>query len=106
MQYPSTRRSVSDGLFYTILGLVIIILVIAFGQQLIHVYFDHWAPRRGGVGYDNFGWGILHGFFVPLDFLVSLFSDNLTFYQPHGTGNWYDFGFLLGAGILLRALTD
>ena len=49
----------------------------------------------------GFGLGIWHGFIVPITFLISLFGDSVTVYEVHNTGNWYDIGFLLGAGILV-----
>ena len=44
--------------------------------------------------------GLFHGFIAPFSFLVSLFDDNITMYAVHNNGNWYDLGFVLGAGIL------
>lgn len=45
--------------------------------------------------------GLWHGLFVPITFFVSLFADDVTIYEVHNNGGWYDFGFLLGAGALL-----
>ena len=36
----------------------------------------------------------------PVTFVISLFTDNVNLYEVHNNGNWYDFGFVLGAGIL------
>ena len=44
--------------------------------------------------------GLWHGIIAPITFIISLFSDNVSIYEVHNTGNWYDFGFVLGAGIL------
>ncbi len=30
----------------------------------------------------------------------SLFNEHVSIYEVHNDGNWYDFGFVLGAGIL------
>jgi len=30
---------------------------------------------------------------------MSLFTDNVNLYEVHNDGNWYDFGFVLGAGM-------
>lgn len=43
------------------------------------------------------GWW--HGFIAPWSFIGSLFSNNIAVYAVNNTGGWYDFGFLLGAGI-------
>jgi len=48
----------------------------------------------------GFWLGLWHGFISPVTFVISLFSDNVNLYEVHNNGNWYDFGFVLGAGIL------
>jgi len=48
----------------------------------------------------GFWWGLLHGFIVPFAFIISLFNDSVSIYEVHNNGGWYDFGFVLGAGIL------
>lgn len=45
--------------------------------------------------------GIWHGAIVIVTFIISLFSDNVSIYEVHNNGGWYNFGFLLGAGIAL-----
>jgi hypothetical protein len=45
--------------------------------------------------------GLWHGVIAPVTFIISLFTDNVNLYEVHNNGNWYDFGFVLGAGILL-----
>lgn len=44
--------------------------------------------------------GLWHGFIAPFSFFVSLFVDDVAIYAFNNTGGWYDFGFVLGAGIL------
>jgi len=44
--------------------------------------------------------GLWHGIVSPITFIISLFTRNVQFYEVHNNGNWYDFGFVLGAGIL------
>lgn len=48
----------------------------------------------------GFWFGLWHGVIAPITFFVSLFTDGINVYEVHNTGNWYDFGFVLGAGIL------
>jgi len=48
----------------------------------------------------GFWLGLWHGIIAPVTFVISLFTDNVNFYEIHNNGNWYDFGFVLGAGIL------
>ncbi|MCP4228301.1 MAG: hypothetical protein GY773_33540 [Actinomycetia bacterium] len=49
----------------------------------------------------GFWLGLWHGIIAPITFVVSLFSDTVSVYEVHNTGGWYDFGFLLGAGVFL-----
>ena len=44
--------------------------------------------------------GAIHGVIAPISFFLSLFMDNVAIYDVHNNGGWYDFGFVLGAGIL------
>lgn len=44
--------------------------------------------------------GLWHGIIAPLSFFGSLFIDNVAMYAVNNNGGWYDFGFVLGAGIL------
>ncbi len=56
------------------------------------------APAEGDVA--GFWLGIWHGIIAPITFIISLFTENVNFYEVHNNGGWYDFGFVLGAGIL------
>lgn len=44
--------------------------------------------------------GLWHGFIAPLSFIGSLIDDDIAMYAVNNNGGWYDFGFVLGAGIL------
>ena len=44
--------------------------------------------------------GLWHGIIAPVTFIVSLFSDKVHMYEVHNSGNWYNFGFLLGVIII------
>jgi hypothetical protein len=48
----------------------------------------------------GFWLGLWHGIIAPVTFVISLFTDNVNLYEVHNNGNWYDLGFVLGAGIL------
>ena len=48
----------------------------------------------------GFFWGLWHGIIAPVSFIGSLFMDDVAMYAVNNTGGWYDFGFVLGAGIL------
>ena len=48
----------------------------------------------------GFWGGLWHGIVAPFAFIGSLFSDDIAMYTLNNNGGWYDFGFVLGAGIL------
>ena len=47
--------------------------------------------------------GLWHGVISPFTFIITLFTDDVSLYEVHNNGNWYDFGFALGAGILFSS---
>jgi len=49
----------------------------------------------------GFWLGVWHGLIAPVTFIVSLFSDMVGIYDVHNSGSWYNFGFVLGAGLFL-----
>ncbi len=55
--------------------------------------------REGDVA--GFWLGLWQGIIVPITFVVSLFNDRVNVYEVHNNGGWYNFGFVLGAGVLL-----
>jgi hypothetical protein len=44
--------------------------------------------------------GLWQGLILPISFIISLFTNSVSIYDVHNNGNWYDFGFVLGALIL------
>lgn len=44
--------------------------------------------------------GLVHGFTILFSFIGSLFTDVRIYAFPN-SGGWYDFGYLIGAGIFL-----
>lgn len=44
--------------------------------------------------------GLFHGFIAPFTVFLAIFTD-IQMYASPNTGNWYDFGFLLGASCIL-----
>ena len=49
----------------------------------------------------GFWLGLWHGIIAPVTFVISLFADDVNIYEVHNNGNWYDFGFFVGFGVLL-----
>ena len=54
--------------------------------------------RSGDVA--GFWVGLWHGIIAPITFLISLFAGKVNVYEVHNNGNWYNLGFVIGAGIL------
>jgi len=54
---------------------------------------------RVGTTYGFLG-GLWHGIIAPVGFVLSIFFDGIAMYAVNNNGGWYDFGFVLGAGIL------
>ncbi len=55
------------------------------------------AALREKVGFWH---GLWHGFISPISFFISLLDADVSMYAIYNNGGWYDFGFVLGAGIL------
>lgn len=54
------------------------------------------------TGHSSGFWaGLWHGIIMPITFVVSLFTDGVNIYDVHNNGGWYNFGYVLGAGVLL-----
>ena len=49
----------------------------------------------------GFWLGLWHGFITPFTFVISLFSSSVGIYEAHNNGGWYNFGFLIGASVML-----
>lgn len=56
------------------------------------------AAVREPVG---FWYGLWHGIICPFSFIASLFDTDVAIYAIYNNGAWYDFGFVLGAAMLL-----
>ena len=62
------------------------------------------APNNDRFAEDRpagFWAGIWHGLICWITFFISLFTDSVAVYEVHNNGGWYNFGFLLGATIIL-----
>ena len=85
------RRSLAMA---ALVGLVLLLAACAAGPN----------PAMGAAGdagsVAGFWQGLWHGIISPVTFVISLFTEDVSIYEVHNNGNWYDFGFVLGAGIL------
>lgn len=57
------------------------------------------ADDEGKVA--GFWKGLWHGFLAPVTFIISIFTSRVRFYEVHNSGFWYNFGFVLAAGLFL-----
>lgn len=48
----------------------------------------------------GFWFGLWNGMTAPFSFIFSLIFDNISMYAVNNNGGWYNFGFVLGSGIL------
>jgi hypothetical protein len=54
----------------------------------------------------GFWMGLWHGMISIITFFISLFSSNVSVYEVHNSGGWYNFGFLLGLGAFAGAASS
>jgi len=76
------------------LYLVVVVLVLSGCADVTNIDACRQAEPYGFLG------GLWHGFIAPVSFIISLFVDSVAMYAVNNNGGWYDFGFVLGAGIL------
>ncbi len=55
---------------------------------------------RFGESPAGFWAGLWHGLISPITFIIGLFSQAVRIYEVSNTGNWYDFGFLIGVVVI------
>ena len=82
-----------------LLVIAVIMLVVVLGACAPGPNPDVGVAAAGGE-VAGFLPGLWHGIISPITFIISLFTDDVSVYEVHNDGNWYDFGFVLGAGIL------
>src|SRR2546430_8013204 len=61
------------------------------------------ASEHHGVA--GFWLGLWHGFIAPFVFVASLFKSNLSIYEVHNNGGWYNFFFQAEDGIRYLTVT-
>jgi len=44
----------------------------------------------------GFWQGLWHGIIAPITFVISLFRSDVSIYEVHNNGGWYDLGYMLG----------
>ena len=56
---------------------------------------------HGGDALPGFWWGALHGVIAPFSLIGSFFDSSIRAYAFPNSGWWYDFGYVMGLGILM-----
>lgn len=77
-----------------LLVVVLLVSVVFWGCAPGPNQFKGTANEHGVLA--GFWLGIWHGFIAPFVFVVSLFKSNLTIYEAHNNGAWYNVGYLFG----------
>jgi hypothetical protein len=79
---------------FTLLVVVLLVLGVLAGCASGPNPSKGTASEHGGVA--GFWFGLWQGFIAPLVFVVSLFRRDLSIYEVHNNGAWYNFGYLFG----------
>ena len=82
-----------------VLALTLVLMGVVLAACAAGVNPEVGSPSQDGV-VAGFWLGLWHGIIAPVTFVISLFTYDVNLYEVHNNGNWYDFGFVLGAGIL------
>jgi Na+/H+-dicarboxylate symporter len=78
----------------TLLVIVLLVLGILAGCAPGPNQSKGTASEHDGVA--GFWLGLWQGFIAPLVFVISLFRGDLSIYEVHNSGAWYNFGYLFG----------
>ena len=82
-----------------LLPVVVVLVVAAAGCAAGPNVEQGSADAAGQIA--GFWLGLWHGIISPVTFVVSLFTETVNIYEVHNNGNWYNFGFVLGAVFLI-----
>jgi hypothetical protein len=78
----------------TLLLLTLLLLNLLAGCTPGRNQFKGTTGEQGSIA--GFWLGLWHGFITPFVFLASLFKADLSIYEVHNNGAWYNFGYLFG----------
>jgi hypothetical protein len=82
---------------------VCLALVALLGATLLLSSCAAGPNPSAGAGEEPAGFwlGLWHGIILPVTFVISLFTDDVSVYEVVNNGNWYDFGFFVGVAMSL-----
>lgn len=84
------------------LSLLVFLLLLMLASGCAQVNQE--VGTAGSSGVAGFGSGFWHGLILPVSFIISLFDSSIGIYEIHNDGNWYNFGFVLGAWFVFVAI--
>lgn len=82
-----------------ILGLFLILMFVVSSCAPGPNDLEKTPNKEGNIA--GFWKGLWHGLIAPITFIISIFKKSVRFYEVHNSGFWYNFGFVLGAGLFL-----
>ena len=85
--------------FSTVVLLAFVLMVLSAGCAPGPNDAEKTPNKAGQIA--GFWQGLWQGMISPITFVVSVFNPHVRLYEVHNTGNWYNFGFVLGAGLFL-----
>ena len=85
--------------FNSIVGIFLILVFVFAGCVAGPNKLEKTPDEEGDIA--GFWKGLWHGLIAPITFIISVFTRNVRFYEVHNSGSWYNFGFVLGAGLFL-----
>jgi hypothetical protein len=68
-----------------------------FGAYLLWFYIFVAIPHTYPTDHTNFWYGLIHGIYMPIGLVISVFNHDVAIYQSPNDGFWYGLGFYLGA---------
>jgi hypothetical protein len=83
----------------SILG-ILLVLIFVFSSCVAGPNELEKKPNNEGK-IAGFWKGLWHGLIAPITFIISIFTKTVRLYEVHNSGFWYNFGFVLGAGLFL-----
>ncbi len=84
---------------FSIIGICLVLVFVLSSCVAGPNKLEKTPNEEGNVA--GFWKGIWHGLISPITFIISVFSESVRFYEVHNNGSWYNFGFVLGAGLFL-----
>jgi hypothetical protein len=80
-----------------------LVLLAALGVVLLLTSCAAGPNPAAGTGEDPVGFwlGLWNGIILPVTFVISLFTNDVSVYEVANNGNWYDFGYFLGLLMVL-----